>query len=197
MIRLFRDPVSISHWWLEAYVKPGMVVVDATAGNGHDTLFLAQLVGPKGKVFAFDIQPAALAATGQRLRQHGLADRVELIAAGHEHLDHYVREAIHAVVFNLGYLPGGDKTIITRPETTLQALQRGMELLVPGGLIVLTVYTGHPGGGEEWESLKEFILRLPREEWDVVQSTFLNRSPSAPFNVGLQKIGHDSGGGAF
>lgn len=195
MIRLFRDPVSISHWWLEEYVKPGMVVIDATAGNGHDTLFLAQKVGSTGKVFAFDIQPAALEATGKLLREHGVADRVELIAAGHEHLREYVQQSISAMVFNLGYLPGGDKTVITRPETTLQALKGGMELLVPGGLIVLTVYTGHPGGWEEWEGLKDFLLRLPRDQWDVVQLAFLNRSQSAPFNVGIQKIGHSAGGG--
>lgn len=194
MTRLFRDPVFISHWWLEEYLKPGMVVVDATAGNGHDTLFLARKVGPEGKVFAFDIQSAALEATSQLLRQHNVADRVELIAAGHERLRDYVHQSIHAMVFNLGYLPGGDKTIITRPETTLQALKGGMELLVPGGFIVLTVYTGHPGGLEEWESLKEYILRLPRDQWDIVRLTFLNRSPSAPFNIGIQKIGEHAGG---
>lgn len=195
MTKLFRDPVHISHWWLGEYLKPGMIAVDATAGNGHDTLFLANRVGPSGKVFAFDIQDKALKATSELLKQHGLADRVELVAAGHEHLLEYVRQPINAVVFNLGYLPGGDKTIITRPETTVEALKGGLELLVPGGLIVLTVYTGHPGGLNEWESLKELIVQLPKDKWHVVQLTFLNRSKFSPFNIGIQKLGNFSGGG--
>ena len=195
MTKLFRDPVHISHWWLGEYLKPGMIAVDATAGNGHDTLFLANRVGPSGKVFAFDIQDKALKATSELLKQHGLADRVELVAAGHEHLLEYVRQPINAVVFNLGYLPGGDKTIITRPETTVEALKGGLELLVPGGLIVLTVYTGHPGGLNEWESLKELIVQLPKDKWHVVQLTFLNRSKILPFNIGIQKLGNFSGGG--
>lgn len=197
MTKLFREPVHISHWWLREYLKPGMIAVDATAGNGHDTLFLANQVGPSGKVFAFDIQEKALKATNDLLQQHGLANRVELIAAGHEHLLEYIHQPIHTMVFNLGYLPGGDKTIITRPETTIKALRGGLELLVPGGLIVLTVYTGHPGGWDEWESLKQFIVQLPKDQWDVVQLTFLNRSKFSPFNIGIQKLGNFSGGGVI
>ena len=91
-------------------------------------------------------------------------------------------------MFNLGYLPGGDKSIVTRPESTLHALQEGMKVLASGGLIVLTVYTGHSGGEEEWKALQKFLWKLPRQNWDVARLSFLNRGPHPPFCVGLQKL---------
>lgn len=189
MTSLFKDAVSISHWWLGEYIIPGMVVVDATAGNGYDTAFLAERVGPSGRVFAFDIQQEALEVTRKRLIDQGLEDRVQLIAAGHENLLEFVHSPINAMVFNLGYLPRGNKTIITRPDTTIKALEAGMTLLVPTGLIVITVYVGHPGGAEEWTSLEQFISSLPSKEWQVVKLKFINRPEHAPFNIGIQKIG--------
>src|SRR5690606_3119323 len=103
----------------------GMVAVDATAGNGYDTVFLAGRVGPTGRVYAFDIQEEALRETRARITEQGLADRVELIHAGHERLLEYVNGPINAMVFNLGYRPRGDKRVITRPETTIEALKGG------------------------------------------------------------------------
>lgn len=187
MMSLFKDAVSVSHWWLQTYLTQGMVAVDATAGNGYDTVFLAGRVGPTGRVYAFDIQEEALRETRARITEQGLADRVELIHAGHERLLEYVNEPINAMVFNLGYRPRGDKRVITRPETTIEALKGGMTLLVSGGLILLTVYTGHPGGEEEWTSLRQFLVRLPKEKWQVVKLKFLNRPEKAPFNIGIQK----------
>jgi predicted methyltransferase len=189
MTSLFTSPVAVSHWWLKEFITPGMMAVDATAGNGYDTAFLADRVGPSGRVFAFDIQQEALKETEKRLVKLGLRDRVQLIAAGHERLLEYVQSPINAMVFNLGYRPRGDKTIITRPETTIEALKAGMTLLAPSGLIVMTVYVGHPGGAEEWTSLKQVIADLPSEEWQVVKLRFVNRPEHAPFNIGLQKIG--------
>lgn len=165
-----------------------MIGVDATAGNGNDTLFLAKKLGKQGRVYAFDIQEEALAETDKLLKNHGLRDRVKLIHAGHERLGEFVQTPIDRMVFNLGYRPRGDKTIITLPETTIHALGEGLKLLSPQGLIVLTVYTGHPGGLKEWEELKSFLGQLSREEWNIVQLSFLNRYEKTPFNIGIERV---------
>ncbi len=190
-ITLYKDSVGVSHQWLDRVVTEGMVVIDATAGNGHDTEFLATRVGNKGKVYAFDIQAAAIVATKKRLEKAGLTDRVNLIYAGHENLKKFVACPINAMVFNLGYLPGSNKQVVTRAATTLSALQAGMHLLTLGGLIVLTVYIGHPGGKEEWLELEEYLKSLPRGLWNVVMLSFLNRHAKTSFTVSVQRVGQD------
>ena len=126
---------------LRERLLPGDLAVDATAGNGHDTHFLAQLIGPEGKVFAFDVQPEAIAATQRLLQRWGVPEACyQLIGASHAemvaHLPGDAEGRIAAVIFNLGYLPGGDKSVITRAETTLPAVRAALELLRPGGLFL-------------------------------------------------------------
>ncbi|MCL6545959.1 MAG: class I SAM-dependent methyltransferase, partial [Bryobacteraceae bacterium] len=148
-------------------VKRGSVVVDATAGKGNDTLFLARLVGRHGKVYAFDIQDGALARTFSLLERHGLAGRVELVYAGHERLLEFVREPVDAVMYNLGYLPGGDQAIVTKPETTLASLGAALEILRPGGRVSLVSYGSVAGKLEvAWENV---IASVPFN-LDVVQA---------------------------
>lgn len=151
-----------AHVALASVLSPGDVAVDATAGNGHDTRFLARAVAPAGRVHAFDVQPAALAATRARLASAGLSDLVTLHHTGHERMLEALPEglsgAVRAVVFNLGYLPGsGDKAVMTRPETTARALTAARALLAPGGLISVLVYRGHPGGPEEAAAVRVWI----------------------------------------
>ena len=118
---------------LRRAVKNGDTVIDATMGNGHDTLFLCSLVGETGKVYAFDIQRDAVEATRSRLTAAGMADRAELLCIGHEKMAGKVPGPVKAVVFNLGWLPGGDHQITTRTETTLQAVRQALELLCVSG----------------------------------------------------------------
>lgn len=134
--------------------------VDATAGNGHDTLFLARTVGPAGRVTAFDIQPAALAATRQRLQEQELLAHVRLIPAGHETMEDHVKAPIRAAMFNLGYLPGGDKAVTTTTDTSLRGLTAACRLLAPDGRISVMVYTGHPGGDAEHDAVLTFLEGL-------------------------------------
>lgn len=146
---------------LEKAVTPGDAVVDATMGNGHDTVFLANLVGEKGTVFAFDVQTEALKKTKERLEQHQLTDRVVLYHRGHEELIRTIPEKFHgkitAAIFNLGYLPGSDKSIVTKPETTKEAVEQLLEIMAPGGVIVLVVYHGHEEGKRKRRTL--FFVR--------------------------------------
>lgn len=188
MVQLYRNAVSIAHKVISTVVTNGDVVVDGTAGNGKDTLFLAQLVGEEGTVFAFDIQEEALERTKDKLIKAGLISRVKLIQSGHETMEYYVKSPVKAVIFNLGYLPGGDKTIITKPDTTLEALKQALKLLQLYGIVSLTVYTGHPGGSDEWMVLKNFLERLDRNHYDVLLNRFLNRESHSPFNVIIQKL---------
>jgi len=145
--------------FLRPMLSPGDIVVDATAGTGQDTLFLCQCVGENGQVFAFDIQVAALQQTKDNLERSGYADRVSLIHQSHEFMVTALKaaavgeQAVKAIMFNLGYFPGGDQTITTRVETTMVALEGALSLLAPGGLITLCLYPGHPGGCAEAQAV--------------------------------------------
>ena len=143
-------------------VASGDTVVDATMGNGHDTLFLCELVGQGGRVYAFDVQEDAVSRTRDRLREAGLLQRARLFRLGHEHMAEQVQGLVSAVVFNLGWLPGGDHTVTTRTASTRQAVLAALELLKPGGIVTICAYPGHPEGEKELEMLIEsasFYLR--------------------------------------
>lgn len=183
-----RGAVALAHFFLRERVRPRDRVVDATCGNGHDTLFLAQLVGPDGRVWAFDLQKEALAATRALLENAGCLAQAELVAAGHESLADFVREQISAAVFNLGYLPGGDKGFITRSETTVAALDQAAHLLRPGGLITVCAYTGHPGGREEGEAVVRWGASLDPRHFNVWESRQPNRPPTAPYLLVIEKV---------
>ena len=169
---------------LEQAVSPGDCVVDGTAGNGHDTLFLAELTGASGKVFAFDIQAEAIKATGERVQEF---QHVELVHDSHVKIKEYVTEPISAAVFNLGYLPKGDHSIITKAQSTLAALEQCLELLTVNGLLLIVVYSGHEGGSEERDAVMEFISALPQKSFDVLKYEFINQQHSPPFLLAVEK----------
>jgi len=157
---------------IAACVKPPALAIDATVGNGKDTAFLAELAGENGRVRGFDIQREALDSAGRHLREMNLSERVTLIRANHAEMEKHVpptefRGRIHAVMFNLGYLPGGNKSIVTLPETTLQALDSSLTLLAPDGILSIVAYTGHQGGKREVEAIDHWLGKLPRHHWKV------------------------------
>jgi len=153
--------VTAAHRCLAAALRPGDLAVDATAGNGHDTAFLARAVGPAGRVLALDVQDRAVAAAGERLRAAGLDGRVDLRRGGHEELACLAPPAwagrVRAVVFNLGYLPGAERGRITRPATTLAGLEAAAGLLAPGGRLAVVAYPGHGGGAEEAAAVAAWV----------------------------------------
>ncbi len=163
-----RKLTELAHEHCRVVLRSGDVAIDATAGNGHDTLFLAQQVGVDGKVFALDIQEQALQSTTSLLQSYGIG-LAELIKASHAILDSAIPSKHHgqiaAVMFNLGYLPGGDKTVITKPKSTLQAVMQATKLLRAGGVMTLLCYTGHAGGTEETEAVRQCLNNLPRKEF--------------------------------
>lgn len=145
--------------FLAQYLHPGETAVDATCGNGHDTMALAKLGA--GTIYAFDIQREAIQHTKDALIAQDLySDHIHLILDGHENMAHYVREKVQVVIFNLGYLPSASKEIITRTQTTLKAVSQALSLLKKDGLLCITMYSGHPGGQEEKEALLSFAQSL-------------------------------------
>ena len=184
---LLRGPVALSHIMLHDFVRSGDKVVDATCGNGHDTLLLAGLVGSEGRVWGFDIQQQGIAETSRKLIEAGVEGQVTLVHSGHELMAECLFEPVQIVLFNLGYLPGGDRLLITRPETTVAALQQSLELLVPGGITMVTIYPGHCGGNEERQAVDGWATVLdPRKfySWRMGQ---MNVAPNAPYCIIVQK----------
>ena len=168
-------------------VEPGDTVVDATMGNGHDTQMLCEAVGPEGRVYAFDVQAQAVEETRKRLREQGLAGRAELILAGHEHMAEYVQGPVKAVMFNLGWLPGGDHEVTTRWETTRTAVESALNLLSPMGVLVICAYPGHAEGEREKQELAAFLGGLDNRRYNVLHQRFLNAGPGAPECFVIQK----------
>lgn len=165
---------------LRRAVEPGDTVVDATMGNGHDTLFLCELVGEQGKAYAFDVQAQAVENTRKRLAEEGVLDRAALFCLGHEHMAEQVREPVAAAVFNLGWLPGGDHSVTTHWETTRQAVDAALRLLKPRGVLVICAYPGHAEGDRERQALMDMLAALPPQQYNVLWHKFLNAGPGAP-----------------
>jgi len=169
-------------------VTTGNIVVDATAGKGYDTAFLASLVGEQGMVYAFDIQEQALVWTKERLLDAGLEKRVRLIHAGHEQMLDYLDSPIQAVMFNLGYLPGRDHDVVTQPETTVRAIQAASQLLAVGGIITVVIYPGHAGGKEEQNLVEAYVGTLPQQRFIVMHYQILNQVNNPPLLIAIEKI---------
>ena len=172
---------------IEGRLKNGGRALDGTAGNGRDTLFLAQLAGGSGKVWAFDIQAQALSNTAGLLRENGVEERVELIAASHADLADYVREPLDAAMFNFGYLPGGDKTVTTKADSSVRAMQAAAALLAEGGLLTAVVYSGHPAGLAEAAAIEQWAAALPQEQYQVLHYRFTNQRNHPPQLLAIEK----------
>ena len=178
-----KRPLEMAHDFLAQVITPEDIVVDATMGNGYDTLFLAKLAK---QVYAFDIQEQALEKTSQRIQEAGLTN-VNLILQGHETVDEYVTE-VKAAIFNLGYLPSADKSIITQPQTTLEALEKLCQMLIKGGRIAIMIYYGHEGGDIERDAVLEFVSQLPQQEYTATIYRTLNQINNPPFLVMIEKL---------
>jgi predicted methyltransferase len=187
MANILNNSLVQSHQIISGIVTAGDVVIDATAGNGNDTAFLAGLVGSSGKVYSFDIQETALNNTGIRLAEQGLESRVELINSGHEHIAKYVNTPVKAAMFNLGYLPGGNHNIGTRGSTTIEAIKAIMELLVVHGVISIVVYYGGDSGFDEKNDVINYIQTIDCKKYTVMKTEFVNQINCPPILICIEK----------
>lgn len=156
--------VKEAHKIIAANLPTGGTAIDATVGNGYDSVFLAEQVGAEGLVYGFDIQQTALESARTRLERANLLERVKLIHAGHEsmaaQIEENTRGKVHSIMFNLGYLPGHDKTVITRKNTTLKALNAAVRLISSGGVVTVVAYPGHEGGRPELVAVSDWCNKL-------------------------------------
>ncbi len=178
---MLKNAVELSHFYLENYVKEGAFVVDATCGNGGDTVFLANLVGNSGKVLGFDIQKEAIDNTSVRLKNEGFSHRVQLILDGHENMEMYLLDAsADAFVFNLGYLPKGDHSLHTKPDTTILAIQTALKHLKQEGIITISIYHGGDSGYKERDSVLSFLKTLDKHAYNVIIHEYTNKPNDPP-----------------
>ena len=166
--------------FLIPHIKKGGVAVDFTMGNGHDTLWLSEALGENGKVYAFDIQPQALESSRMLLEESGAAKNYTLILDSHSNVKNYVSEKICIGMFNLGFLPGGDKSITTKRETTMIAIRAAIDLLDADGALLIAVYPGHEEGTIEGALIEKELETLNRRELCASKFKIVN-SPTSPF----------------
>jgi 16S rRNA C1402 N4-methylase RsmH len=171
----------------------GDIVIDATCGNGNDTLFLSRLVGENGHVFAFDIQKLAIENSKQRLADNNADQNVTFIHASHDEIMERLRSTVFekaaGAIFNLGYLPGSDKSITTTGSSTIRAIEQLLQLLKPEGIIVLVIYHGHEEGKSEKELVMDYVKNLDQKQAHVLQYEFINQKNDPPFVVAIEKRG--------
>jgi predicted methyltransferase len=183
--------LPFARFTLENALKPGDIAVDCTVGNGHDTAYLASLVGESGHVYGFDIQEQALANTKGRLVEQNLDKRVTLFHSGHEEVRSFIPidkvKNLKAAIFNLGYLPGGDKSIVTKSTSTLAAVSALLDIMPTGGTIVLVIYHGHEEGKTEKNSVLSFVEQIDQRHAHVVKYEFINQANNPPFVVVIEK----------
>ena len=172
---------------LEDVISEGDIVIDATMGNGYDTKYLAEKVGENGLVYGFDIQEEAIKSTKKRLEKAQLIDRVNLILDGHENMDMYVDKKVSCVMFNLGYLPRAKHQVITKPETTIEAIKKSLELLKPHGVLSIAIYTGHEGGMDECNKVFDYVSKLDQSEYNVLNCNFINQINHPPRLILIEK----------
>ncbi len=184
---------QIAEWnrrFIREEVKTGEICIDATAGTGRDTVFLAELVGRNGRVLAYDIQQEALRQTEERLRVGGFKERVDLFCKSHTRMGEDVQEnTIACIMFNFGYLPGGDHAISTKADTSIQAMKTGLKLLRPGGLMSLCIYSGGDSGHQEKEAILSFLKALDSHQFLAIVSTYFNRNNHPPIPALVYKLG--------
>ena len=182
------NTLGVAHHFLEEHVPKGGFCIDATAGRGRDTAFLCRLVGEEGKVLAFDIQPQAVQSTNELLVREGLSSIGQAVLDSHANLDAYAPPcSADAVVFNFGFLPGADHTVYTQPQSSIAAINKGLDILRPGGLMTLCIYYGGDTGYEERDALLAFLPTLDSKQYTVLQCDFCNRGGEPPIPVLIWK----------
>ncbi|SIS44099.1 class I SAM-dependent methyltransferase [Salimicrobium flavidum] len=183
--------LPFSHELMKKVLAPGDIAIDATCGNGHDTSYLANLVGKSGHVYGFDIQKEAIDSTAAKLEEESMQDRVTLHETSHanalQHIPEEEHKKIRGAIFNLGFLPGSDKTVVTTPDQTITAIDNILAVMEKGGVVVLVIYHGHEGGREEKDHVIEYASHLDQRSVHVLRYQFINQKNNAPFVLALEK----------
>lgn len=192
-MNILQDTTKLALWICKGYLKAGDEAIDCTCGRGNDTLHLAKTCS---RVISFDIQEDAITSAEELLTENDIAweefsdankayehKKVILVKDSHENMSFYLRRlncTPKVIIFNLGYLPGGDKGIATVAESTLKTVRKAAETVKVGGLICITMYPGHGQGRKECEAVKDFARSLKKDEFHCICTDMLNQSADAP-----------------
>lgn len=179
MFNYVGDISELSHNIVKNYLKNKNIAIDGTLGNGHDTDFLCLNFS---KVYSFDIQEQACLKYSNKNK-----DNVIVIYDSHHKFDNYINENVDCIMYNLGFLPGTSKEITTKHNTSLESIQKGLEILNPGGIMTICIYTGHNEGKKEQSCILDFLEKISKKEYGVMIHQFLNRSKTAPMLVVIEK----------
>lgn len=179
------DLLKLHKHFILTHLKEGDVAVDFTMGNGYDTEFLSKTVGESGHVYAFDIQAQALESTARHLQETGCPNNYTLIRDSHHNVKQYVKEPIRAGMFNLGWLPGGDKSVTTLRETTLPAIEAAIDLMDRDAILNVAVYPGHEEGDLEGKMICDYLAGVSRHKVCATKVNILN-SPSSPYFIVIE-----------
>lgn len=183
--------IPFAHHLLKESIQPGDTVVDATCGNGNDTLLLCQLVGETGQVYAVDIQEQAIETTKKLIAENNYSNVTYIHdshAKLHEYLPEDVKGKLGGAVFNLGYLPRSDKKVITKGDSTIAAIETLLEYIREKALIVIVIYHGHEGGAEEKNAVLNYVSKLDQKRFAVLKYRFLNQKNNPPFVIAIEKL---------
>ena len=180
------NTLSMVHEFLKQHVRPGAFCIDATAGKGPDTALLCRLAGESGHVLAFDIQEEAVVQTKALLAAEGLT--AEVILDSHVHMERYAAPgSVDCVVFNFGRLPGGDPVVFTRAETSVAAINAGLRLLKPGGVMAIALYYGKENGYGERDAVLAYLKTLDDHRFSVLCCDWANRRNDPPMPIFIWK----------
>lgn len=179
MFKYVSDVSKISHYIIDIFVNNKEIAVDATLGNGYDTDFLSRSFK---KVYSFDIQKCACDNYAEKHRLN-----VKVINDSHHLLKQYINKGVDCIMYNLGFLPGGDKKVTTNYETSLESIKAGLELLNCGGIMTICIYRGHEEGKKEEKIILDYVKQLPKDKFGVMNHEVLNRSENAPILLAIEK----------
>ena len=182
------NTLGVAHEFIAKHLEQGEFCIDATAGNGGDTKFLAKLVGSTGKVIAIDIQQQAVTNTTMAIEKEGYSDYVQVVLDSHSNIDHYAQpETVDCIAVNFGWLPGGAHDFFTTPATSIPAIEKSLTLLKKGGFISLCIYYGGQSGYEERDALLEYLTTIDQYKYTVLLTQFTNRKKDPPIPVFIIK----------
>lgn len=179
-----------AHRLWNSIIRAGDTVIDATCGNGHDSLVLAKktLTNASGNLYCIDIQQNAIISTQKKLQLNGFNDGVHYICGTHDKFPSSITpQSVSCIAYNLGYLPGSDKTFTTKPHSTLSSIESATKLIKLGGLISVMAYIGHKGGPEETNAVITYMEQLASDSW-LLNMYSLENKPSAPLLLTAVKI---------
>lgn len=183
---------QITAWcthFIENHVRPGDICIDATMGNGNDTLTLSRLCGEKGHIYAFDIQEQAIENTRARLVANNAPENYKLFLQSHTEMDQYAEnDTVSCIVFNFGYLPGGDHSMATKSDTSIQALEISLKLLKKKGILSLCIYSGGDTGFDERDTILHWLKNLDPKKYLVIKTEYYNRPNNPPMPVLVVKL---------